>query len=76
MNKIMTRAILIAGIWSLVSTSAYAYIDSNAGTILFQIMAPIVALVTTGWLLAKENFKRAIGWVTDSCRRLLAKRRA
>ena len=35
---------------------ALAYIDPNTGGLLFQILAPLTAIVASAWLLAKEKF--------------------
>lgn len=45
-------------------TPAQAYIDPNAGGLLFQIMAPVFAIIASLWIVAKEKivklFKGAI----------------
>lgn len=62
--------ISIALIWVCTPTLAYAYIDPNAGGLLFQLGAPLIALVTTGLLLAKERFLRAVAACVNFLRRV------
>ncbi|MEH0165269.1 hypothetical protein ABT392_11100 [Paucibacter sp. JuS9] len=42
---------------------AYAYIDPNAGGLLFQLLAPLFAAVLGGWLFLRR-------WISDLARRL------
>jgi len=35
---------------------ASAYVDPNGASLLFQILAPVLAAVASVWLLAKEKF--------------------
>ena len=39
---------------------ALAYIDPNTGGMIFQILAPILAMVTSAWLFLKDRIKA--GW--------------
>ncbi|MFG6468702.1 hypothetical protein [Roseateles sp. BYS87W] len=41
---------------------AFAYIDPNAGGLLFQMLAPVVAAVVGGWLFLRR-------WIADWARR-------
>jgi len=43
--------------------SAWAYIDPNAGGMLFQLLAPLFAAVVGGWLFLRR-------WITEQVRRL------
>ena len=43
--------------------SAWAYIDPNAGGMLFQLLAPLFAAVVGGWLFLRR-------WITEQMRRL------
>ena len=36
---------------------ALAYIDPNTGGMIFQILAPILAMVTSAWLFLKDRIK-------------------
>ena len=45
------------------SGMAYAYIDPNAGGMLFQLLAPLFAAVVGGWLFLRR-------WITEQLRRL------
>lgn len=44
-------------------TPAQAYIDPNAGGLLFQMLAPLFAAVVGGWLVARR-------WLAEQCRNL------
>lgn len=54
-KKISSFAVAVT-LLCLIPIPAFAYIDPNAGSLLFQIMAPITAIVVSAWLLAKEKF--------------------
>lgn len=43
--------------------SAWAYIDPNAGGMLFQLLAPLFAAVVGGWLFLRR-------WIAEQVRRL------
>lgn len=43
--------------------SAWAYIDPNAGGMLFQLLAPLFAAIVGGWLFLRR-------WIADLVRRL------
>lgn len=45
---------------------AMAYIDPNAGGLLFQLLAPLLAAVVGGWLFLRR-------WITYQVRRLWLK---
>jgi hypothetical protein len=47
----------------LLGQSAHAYIDPNAGGILFQLLAPLFAGIVGAWLVARR-------WLAEQCRRL------
>ena len=42
--------------------TAWAYIDPNAGGMLFQLLAPLFAAVVGGWLFLRR-------WIADLARR-------
>lgn len=42
---------------------AQAYIDPNAGGVLFQLLAPLFAGIVGAWLVARR-------WIAEHCRRL------
>lgn len=46
--------------------SAQAYIDPNAGGMLFQLLAPMLAALIGGWLFLRR-------WIADLARRLWRK---
>lgn len=48
------------------ASPAYAYIDPNAGGMLFQLLAPIFAAVVGAWLFLRR-------WIADFFRRLWAR---
>ena len=44
-------------------TPAWAYVDPNAGGLLFQLLAPLFAALVGGWLFLRR-------WIADTARRL------
>jgi hypothetical protein len=48
---------------SLLSLPAHAYIDPNAGGLLFQLLAPIFAAIVGAWLFLRQ-------WISQGLRRL------
>lgn len=48
---------------ALVSMPAHAYIDPNAGGMLFQLLAPLFAAVIGVWLFLRQ-------WISDLVRRV------
>lgn len=59
-----TLLVLLALIAS--TGSAQAYIDPNAGGMLFQLLAPVFAAVIGAWLFLRR-------WIADFARRLWRK---
>jgi hypothetical protein len=55
---LMFAAILGLGIQP---DAAYAYIDPNAGGLLFQLLAPVLAAVVGGWLFLRR-------WIAETAR--------
>jgi hypothetical protein len=56
--------LLIAGMCAwLLATPAHAYIDPNAGGVLFQLLAPLFAALVGGWIFLRR-------WIAASLRRL------
>jgi hypothetical protein len=52
----MIKPGLLAALYLISATSAaWAYIDPNAGGLFLQIVAPLIAVVSTAWLVAKEK---------------------
>lgn len=43
-------------------SAAFAYIDPNAGGMLFQLLAPVLAAVVGGWLMLRR-------WLTQLLKR-------
>lgn len=52
------RSALIFLLLACMSPSAHAYIDPNAGGFLFQLLAPLLAIVTGLWLFCAAQMKR------------------
>jgi len=46
-------AFLLAAL--LAPRTALAYIDPNTGGMIFQILAPLLAMLTSGWLFFKDR---------------------
>ena len=38
---------------------ALAYIDPNTGGLIFQVLAPIIAMITSAWLFLRDRIKSA-----------------
>ena len=53
----------VAGLLALLPAPAFAYIDPNAGGLLFQLLAPVFAALIGGWLFLRR-------WLTAALRRL------
>ena len=47
----------------LLPSSAWAYIDPNAGGMLFQLLAPLFAAAVGGWLFLRR-------WISEQVRRM------
>lgn len=63
MPRLLRHTLLI--VLALIATmgSAQAYIDPNAGGMLFQLLAPMLAALIGGWLFLRR-------WIADLARRL------
>jgi len=59
----LARLIAFALLLLLGSGSAHAYIDPNAGGMLFQLLAPLFAAIVGGWLFLRR-------WISDLARRV------
>lgn len=64
--KTTAPRLLLALLGLLYSASALAYIDPNAGGLLFQLLAPLLAAVVGGWLFLRR-------WISFHARRLWLK---
>lgn len=60
------RCATLALVCLTVCSPAFAYIDPNAGGLLFQLLAPLLAAVVGGWLFLRR-------WITYHVRRLWLK---
>jgi hypothetical protein len=64
MHIAMRPALLLAfSLMLVLPGSAWAYIDPNAGGMLFQLLAPLFAAVVGGWLFLRR-------WISEQVRRL------
>jgi hypothetical protein len=54
--------LLLLMLWLSYSGSAQAYVDPNAGGMLFQLLAPVMAAIVGGWLFLRR-------WISDLARR-------
>jgi hypothetical protein len=65
--KISSRALIAVLLIALLPTPAWAYIDPNAGGVLYQIFTPMVASIAVVWIVAKEKvsllFGRLMSWL-------------
>jgi len=62
MTRLIRYALLVLLTFIATSGSAQAYIDPNAGGLLFQLLAPVFAAVVGVWLFLRR-------WIADVCRR-------
>jgi len=60
------RPLVIAVACLVLCSPAYAYIDPNAGGMLFQLLAPVFAAIVGAWLFLRR-------WIADLFRRLMHK---
>ena len=60
--KLPAPALTIALCLLVISNSAFAYIDPNAGGMLFQLLAPVFAALVGGWIFLRR-------WLVDLARR-------
>ena len=50
---------LVSALFLIATTgAAYAYIDPNTGGLIFQMLAPILAIVAGLWIAAKEKIAK------------------
>ncbi|MDL5032881.1 hypothetical protein QRD43_13280 [Pelomonas sp. APW6] len=61
------RSLLVGLACLLASPGAFAYIDPNAGGMLFQLLAPVIAAVVGAWMVARR-------WLVDAVKRLLRRK--
>lgn len=57
------RLVALALLLTISSGPAFAYIDPNAGGMLFQLLAPLLAAFVGGWLFLRR-------WITTLAREL------
>lgn len=50
-------AAVLAALALLQPLDAVAYIDPNTGGLLFQLLAPLLAMIASAWLLARDYIK-------------------
>ena len=58
----LTRLLLLVAAL-LAPTCAHAYIDPNAGGLLFQLLAPVFAAIVGAWIFLRR-------WITETARQL------
>ena len=56
-------ALLFVALLLVLPGTAFAYIDPNAGGMLFQLLAPVFAAIVGGWLFLRR-------WIAAQLRRL------
>ena len=52
---------IVLGVF-LISSPAYAYIDPNAGGMLFQILMPIFLIISSGFFWLRRRLMNAFQW--------------
>lgn len=60
---VLLRSLLLLLTLLGVAAPAQAYIDPNAGGLLFQLLAPVFAAAVGAWLFLRR-------WIAEHCRRL------
>lgn len=63
MSSLLKPLLLLIGLFLGLCASAHAYIDPNAGGVLFQLLAPLFAAAVGVWLFLKR-------WIKDWLHRL------
>ncbi len=74
-NKIMV-IVFIAAVLNLLlgaSSPAFAYIDPNTGNLIYQILLPIITVITTACLFFKNKIRRLYCLVKESLQSLKRK---
>lgn len=61
--SVLSRFVLLLAIFLVCTGPAHAYIDPNAGGLLFQLLAPVFAALVGAWLFLRR-------WIAEHCRRL------
>lgn len=61
------RPLLVGLACLFASSTACAYIDPNAGGMLFQLLAPVIAAIVGAWMVARK-------WLADAIKRLLRRK--
>lgn len=60
--RVTPLAALILGL-AIIPAPAFAYIDPNAGGLLFQILTPLLAVLGAGLVFAREQVNRFFDFV-------------
>lgn len=60
------RVAIIAVAISLIASPALAYIDPNAGGMLFQILTPVLAILAIGYRTIKRKLVQAGNWLVNA----------
>jgi hypothetical protein len=63
--RVKLLCVAVFTLWVL-PTPAMAYIDPNAGGLLFQLLAPVFAALIGAWLFLRR-------WIADLARRIWAR---
>jgi len=62
MSAVLRSVLLLLALLGVIAP-AQAYIDPNAGGLLFQLLAPLFAAAVGAWLFLRR-------WIAEHCRRL------
>jgi hypothetical protein len=68
----MRRMILLVGLFAWVP-QAHAYIDPNAGGLLFQLLFPLLAAVAAMWAAFRSHLRSMFRRLADALRRRSSK---
>ena len=71
--RLLTRIGLATAIGIGLSSPALAYVDPNAGGLLFQLLTPLVALAAAGLAFARRQLGRIWGFLLGELRELSAR---
>jgi hypothetical protein len=75
MTRGLAAAVCLTGVvLTTISAPAAAYVDPNMGGFIFQLLAPLFALLLAAWMFFADRIKRVYAFLVDALSRLSGKR--
>lgn len=71
--RTFSKFILISLLGLTISAPAYAYLDPNAGGLIFQLVTPIIALTTAALAFGRRQLGRAWNWISNGAKGLVSR---